>query len=217
MVAVFHTGYDAGAERFLASCDPHRWRGISVGSMTGAGWRVDPAGPHRTLVPVGQEMLPLSAFSGAVRCLEAVAPWMLPTVHADDRPYLAQELDALLAALCAMVPGTVVNAPVQHGWQRKWGPEQWRFAAQGMGVAIAPPATDGDPPARAARSLISTACGTSNAPERATLALAHAAGVPFLETFWDEEQRYVAAHTVPDLLNPEHVGALQTIYSNRST
>lgn len=217
MVAVFHTGFDARAERFLASCDPHRWRGIPVGSMTGAGWRVDPAGPHRSLVPVGQEMLPLSAFTGAVRCLEAVAPWMLPTVHVDDRPYLAQELDALLAAICAMVPGTVVNAPVQRCWQRKWGPEQWTMAAKRMGVAIALPAAPGAPPARAVRSVLCTAGGTRDAQQRATVALAHTAGVPFLETFWDQEQRFMAAHTVPDLDNPEHVGALRAIYPYERT
>lgn len=217
MIAVFHTGFDAGAERFLASCDPQRWRGISVGSMTGAGWRVDPAGPHRSLVPVGEERFPLTAFTGAVRCLEAVAPWMLPTVHADDRSYLAQELDALLAAICAMVPGIVVNAPVQRGWQRKWGPEQWVLAAQGMGVATAPPAAVGAPPARAVRSVLSTSCGTGDAQHSATTALARAAGVPFLETFWDREQRFMAAHTVPDLYNAEHVAALQTIYSNKCT
>jgi len=78
-------------------------------------------------------------ITGVLTCVPAITEDELPNVVADDRPFVAAEMTALLIAWLSSLTCPVVNRPTPASLMGPgWYPEQWLRAASDVGIPTCP-------------------------------------------------------------------------------
>lgn len=188
---------------------------ITLEDITGPGWRIDPADPARSFLRAGEQSLRVDQLTGAVMTLDLVYEQLLHTMESDDRAYMAQEIEALLTVLCAMVDGPVVNAPFSTGYQRRRLPEQWFGKAAQMGIPCADQNETCEQHQLIHRLYPDLGNSPSGEAQAWTNALAQATSTPFLRTTWHpgvHGPTLAYATMQPALSVPEQARAVQQVF-----
>jgi len=220
MVAFIGSGLDVAARQALGAWPEGSAIWIALEDITGPGWRIDPADPAGSVLRAGGKTVRVSELTGVVMTMDLVHAELLHTIVPEDRAYLAQEIEALLTVLCAMVNGPVVNAPFRAGYQRRRLAEEWAAEAARSGIscthASQEPAT-GQFIVRVHPEPAAMPCDEAQAM---TTSLALASGTPFLCTTWRTgPDGPCLAHTSthPFLHDPAHARAVRQVFTPATT
>lgn len=206
-----------------ASAAVERWkqRGVDAAILTchdlaqpGWVWSLD----GTSELVVGGRRIGAGEIAGVITRIACVTGYELPFVAAADREYASSEMNAFLLALLTTLPCPVVNRPTDDGL---CGPilaqEQWVQLAARARVAVRPAVRREyaggavvDPPYGGDRRVIHVVGDRAfDAPserhERAAVAVAKAAGVELLRTWFDADAAaptFVDADPWVDLSDP---------------
>jgi hypothetical protein len=138
VVLVVTSRRDAAATA-LAANDGAAVRLMTPDDLSQEGWTFrlnDPAGGTARL---GGSAVPVADIAGVVTRLPAVTAHDLPHIAADDRGYVAVEMNAFLLAWLTSLPCPVVNRPTPLCLAGPpWRQEQWVLMAEQLGIPARP-------------------------------------------------------------------------------
>lgn len=139
MIVVLASRFDTAAAALAET-----WRGCGACLLTCAdlsrrGWRHEAASPDRSFAVLGEKRVPVREIRGVFTRLHAVVDDELPQIAAEERAYVAAEMNAFLVAWTSSLPCRVVNRPTPLCLNGpNWRHEQWAAQAARVGLAIEP-------------------------------------------------------------------------------
>lgn len=108
---------------------------LGAEDLTSPGWVFDVADPGTGTAVVEGRAVPVEAICGVVTRRPAVLAEELRVISADDREYVAAEVNAFLLAWLAALPCAVVNRPTATSLcGPAWSPLRWAATARRAGV-----------------------------------------------------------------------------------
>ncbi|HEY3595401.1 MAG TPA: hypothetical protein VGL13_16050 [Polyangiaceae bacterium] len=171
----------------------------------------------------GGERLLESAIEGVLTRLAAVTPAELPHVARAERPYVASEMTAFLAAWLTHLPCPVVNRPHVLGLS---GPAfaraQWLGLAARHDIAISTSSLEvpaaSEAPVASSVVVIGDRCfgASSGLVESAALTLARVTGAEVLGLRFNADGALVDQERFPDLASPEMADAVLARFEVRA-
>jgi len=188
------------------------------------GWRYQPGQIEASSAVASGELISARELSGVFIRLASVSAEDLIEIVPEDRPYVAQEMNAFLVAWLSALSCRVVNRPAVGCLSGpNWRPEQWIHAAAQAGVPVVPirrrvgfdaapvPAVPAAPTFTV--TVIGNNCFGSNDPflRRSALRIAHCANVELLAVNFagsGKAARFFSATLWPDPSLPDHASAL---------
>jgi hypothetical protein len=185
-------GDDVPGQSGLAALEPS---GLSV-----PGWAHDPEDPREDRLVVGGDAHPASRLTAVITALDAVEPFDLPHVRAEDRRFVASEMTAFLRSWLRALACPVLDRPTALALSGAAADRAvWSKAAAGLGVAD----RQGVPVPRTRTHTVTVVAGqvVGAAPEPAAgvaLSLAGAACVTAARlTFADEAREPALCDAAP--------------------
>jgi hypothetical protein len=206
MIVVVGSRHDAAATALVAAWSGDDAALLSADDHIAAGWVIDPAAPARGVAVVAGQTVDIAEIRGVLTRRPSVLAEELVAIDAEDRAYVAAEVNAMLVAWLGALPCPVVNRPTPTSLcGAGWGTVEWRRAAARCGFHLAR-----RPAGRLQRVVV---CGDrvfgarSIATKQRACALARAADVTLLEVQL-AAGRFVAASSCPDLSSADVRGAV---------
>ncbi|TMQ07446.1 MAG: hypothetical protein E6J90_05300 [Deltaproteobacteria bacterium] len=205
LVVVSHAG-DAGAHRLVERWQGHGARLLVARDLCRPGWRHYAPGGDAGRAMIGGAPVPVAEIRGVVTRVPHIRALDLPQIVAEDREYVAAELNAFLTAWLDTLPCPVLNRPSAGSLiGPAFSHERWLVAAARAGISVATrrhraPALD-RPPAMAIATVVGERWFGAVEPEVGAQAvrLARAAGVELLTVRFTSASPG-AAFTSADLL-----------------
>jgi len=112
---------------------------LTCADLSRRGWRHEAAAPDRSFAVLGENRVPVRAIRGVFTRLHAVVEDELPQIAAEERAYVAAEMNAFLVAWTSSLPCRVANRPTPLCLNGpNWRHEQWAAQAVRVGLAIEP-------------------------------------------------------------------------------
>jgi hypothetical protein len=204
----------AGAEDRASRRLVEEWSGearlLTCRDLSTRGWRYRPGSSGGTAM-IGQRPVRAAEIEAVVTRLPCVSEGELGWIAAEDRSYVAAEMNAFLVAWLSALSCPVLNRPSPiYLMGPYWHPEQWLRAASELGMAVvsarrAVPSAPDDPsdPRRGEATTVTVVGGRTlgdvdPALAAAAVALADAAGVELLRA------RFAAARDEPAFLDADY-------------
>lgn len=218
-LVVLASRYDTAAHRFVRR---HAAEGaclLTPDELSCAGWHHRVGHPESGLAVVAGRILATPRIAGVLTRLPYVVEQDLQAIVAEDRAYVAAEMNAFLLSWLHELQCPVVNRPAPHCLAGpNWRPEKWLQTAQRIGVPIQPLRRSISPgsgvvpdrplPARSATVTVIGRTHLGNAPAALIAqaqALADAAKVDLLNVRFSgrtPKARFVSADYWPDIGRP---------------
>jgi len=130
--------WDATAQRLAEQWRPLGVRRMTPEDLSFPGWRLR-VGDGEGMAVCGGDTLPTDRIDGVYSRMSRVYRDDLPHIVADDREYVAAEMNAFLAAWLAALPCPMLNRPRANSLSGPpWRQEQWLHAAAGLGIPVRP-------------------------------------------------------------------------------
>lgn len=185
-------GRDDRASRRLVEDWGGEARLLTCRDLSTRGWRYRPGSSGGTAM-IGDQRVQAEEIEGVVTRLPCVSEGELGWIAAEDRSYVAAEMNAFLVAWLSALKCPVLNRPSPiYLMGPYWHPEQWLRTASELGIGVVParravPPAPEDPfdPRRGEATIVTVvgrrALGDADpAMAGAAVALAEAAGVEML-------------------------------------
>jgi hypothetical protein len=215
MLLVVGSARDVEARTAVDQFGPDHAVLLDAADLSRPGWRLSLKAPRTGAAIASGRLLPVEAISGVLVRRLAVYPQELPHVHADDRPYVAAEMTALLAWWLRALDLPVLNRPSAGGLcGPAWRTEHWRDVAARQQIPAAPVNRSSIGPRSVASPTTEVVVvGTTiigEAPvglQTHARRLAAAAGVTLFRAWFDTDGVLLGADCFPRL-TPAVVGAI---------
>jgi hypothetical protein len=176
----------------IAALEPS---GLSV-----QGWAHDPDVPREDRLVVDGEICPARRLTAVITALDAVAPFDLPHVRAEDRCFVASEMTAFLRSWLQTLSCPVLDPPTALALSGAAGDRAvWSRAAAELAVPDRQAAPVPVMRARAVTVIAGRVIGPAPGPAAATaVSLAQAAGVTAARlTLTDDAHEPALCHAAP--------------------
>lgn len=184
MIVVLASRLDPEAHALVAAWSAAGAVLLSAEDLCSPGWVFDPGDPLTGITVVAGQTVPVTALRAVLTRRPAVLAEELGLIAADDRAYVAAELNGFLVAWLSALPCRVVNRPTPRSLcGPAWSRVPWQAAAARAGLpwAHVPP---GEQPDKNIENLI--VCGeqvlqaSHAANADAARALAREAGISLM-------------------------------------
>jgi hypothetical protein len=188
------------------------------------GWKYQPGQIEASVAVASDELISVREISGVYTRLASVSPDELMEIIPEDRPYVAQEMNAFLVAWLSALPCPVINRPAISCLSGpNWRPEQWVHAAAQAGIPVVPvrrrvclsgtPAPVGPPAQTFTLTVVGKECFGSKDRflRQCALRIARCAKVELLAVNFagsGKNARFLSANLWPDLSAPDHAGVV---------
>jgi len=233
MLLVTASSHDAYAPQLVERWRAHGARLLTPRDLSREGWRHDPLDPRRDTAVIDGERVNVAEVDGVLSRLAFVHESELADICAEDRHYVAAELNAFLVSWLSVLEVPVMNRASPAGLAGpNWHPEQWTRLAAELGIRAAkcsrwvrpapqrPRRRRSGPTAVTVTVVGAKAFGGDESIASAAVRLALAAAVDLLRARFvrrDDEWMFVGADPWPDLAEPaEADAALALLTSGRA-
>ena len=205
MLLVVAGAHDADAARLVDRLGPSRAALLAPVDLSRPGWRLMPHRADEGTIVAGGRVIPERQISAILVRRLAVYAEELAHVHVDDRSYVANEMNALLAWWLHAFARPVLNRPANGVLCGPFArPEQWQRAARRLGIPTASLVRTAElqplpPPARytvtVVGDMVVTDASAAITEEAARLACACAARVVSMS--FDSAGLFLSGHCFP--------------------
>lgn len=200
MIVIVGSRHDAEARNLVQAWSRNNAALLSAEDMISPGWIIRPGDVASSTAVVAGRRVPVRALRAVLTRRPAVLVEELPDIHAEDRAYVAAEINALLVAWLTVLPCRVLNRPTATSLCGPgWSSLHWQAAAARCGLLRA---SNDSPPTQTVVVCDEQVHGTrSISLRKKALSLARHAGVQLLELRLSAG-RLVHASVCPDLTTP---------------
>jgi hypothetical protein len=137
MLLVLASNEDKNARALVARLGSEQAALVGCDDLCQPGWRFSITDPDGGRVVAGGEVKPLSAITGVLTCRPCVFEVELMNVAAEDRYYVAAEVNSFLIAWLSSLRCPVINRPVGNCLSGpSWHPEEWVSLAASIGIPV---------------------------------------------------------------------------------
>jgi hypothetical protein len=139
MLLVVASREDQNAKTLIARLGSGRATLLSSEDLCRPGWLFDPLNPQSGQLVAGGKKFPQAAIRGVLTRRPHVFEAELTEVAAQDRSYVAAEVNSFLVAWLSSLRCPVLNRPVGHCLSGpSWRAEEWALLAASTGLRIRP-------------------------------------------------------------------------------
>ncbi len=137
MIVVVASSHDTRARNIVAHWGSQCAAMLTAEDLSRPGWSFSAPRTSGGVAVIGGERVRCSEISGILTLRPCIFQGELADIHADDRAYVAAEMNAFLLAWLAAQSCPVLNRP--SAWclaGPNWRPEQWTQAAARVGIPV---------------------------------------------------------------------------------
>ncbi len=137
MLLVLASREDQNANALVARLGSGRATLLACEDLCCPGWRFNPGNSASGQLVAGGVIMPLTQITGVLTRRPHVFEVELMEVAAQDRSYVAAELNSFLVAWLSSLRCPVLNLPVGHCLSGpSWRPEEWAMLAASAGMRV---------------------------------------------------------------------------------